>query len=51
MCVCALCVRFPERFVHVEMAGCDFVLGVTRRLAAHGHYDKVTNVGWVFLRE
>lgn len=49
--VCALCVCFPHRFVHVEVVGCDFVFGVTRRLAAHDHYDKVTNVGWLFLTE
>lgn len=46
---CSCVSVFPETFAHVEMAGCDFVLGVTRRLAAHDHYDKVTTVGWVFL--
>lgn len=46
-----VCLRSWCLFAHVEMAGCDFVLGVTRRLAAHHHYDKVTNVGWVFLTE
>lgn len=29
MCVCALCVRSAEKFVHVAMVGCDFVSGLT----------------------
>lgn len=49
-CSC-VCLRSLCLFVRVEMTGCDFVPGVTRRLAAHNRYDKVTNVGWVFLTE